>query len=80
MVKDNNHIIMCWPLITCFRMRVSINRKFVIYIAILAVLLIALYYRASVYYRISPKVKSAKMASPYVDDRIEGQIKDIIKG
>ncbi len=56
------------------------NRKFVIYIAIVAVLLIAWYYRASVYYSISPKVKSAKMASPYVDDRIEGQIKDTIKG
>ncbi len=56
------------------------NTKFVIYIAIVAVLLIAWYYRASVYYSISPKVKSAKMASPYVDDRIEGQIKDTIKG
>ncbi len=56
------------------------NRKFFVYIAIVAVLLIAWYYRASVYYSISPKVKSAKMASPYVDDRIEGQIKDTIKG
>ncbi len=56
------------------------NTKYVIYIAIVAVLLIAWYYRASVYYRISPKVKSAKMASPYVDDRIECQIKDTIKG
>jgi len=56
------------------------NTKFFVYIAIVAVLLIAWYYRASVYYRISPKVKSAKMSSPYVDDRVEGQIKDIIKG
>ncbi len=56
------------------------NTKFFVYIAIVAVLLIAWYYRASVYYSISPKVKSAKMASPYVDDRIEGQIKDTIKG
>jgi len=56
------------------------NTKFFVYIAIVAVLLIAWYYRASVYYRISHKVKSAKMASPYVDDRVEGQIKDIIKG
>ena len=56
------------------------NTRFVIYIAIVAVLLIAWYYRASIYYSISPKVKSAKMASPYVDDRIEGQIKHAIKG
>jgi hypothetical protein len=46
-----------------------------IYIAIVAVLLIAWYYRASIYYSINPKVKSAKMASTFVDDRIEGQIK-----
>jgi hypothetical protein len=52
------------------------NTKYVIYIAIVAVLLIAWYYRASIYYSISPKVKSAKMASPFTDDRIEGQIKD----
>ncbi len=51
------------------------NTKYVIYIAIVAVLLIAWYYRASIYYSISPKVKSAKMASPYIDDRIEGQIR-----
>ena len=41
-----------------------------IYIAIVAVLLIAWYYRASIYYSINPKVKSAKVASPFVDDRI----------
>ncbi len=52
------------------------DKKYFIYIAIVAVLLIAWHYRASIYYIISPKVKSAKMASPYVDDRIEGQIKD----
>ncbi len=52
------------------------DKKYFIYIAIVALLLIAWYYRASIYYSISPKVKSAKMASPYVDDRIEGQIKD----
>ena len=51
------------------------NTKYVIYIAIVAVLLIAWYYRTNIYYSISPKVKSAKMVSPYVDDRIEGQIK-----
>jgi hypothetical protein len=51
-----------------------------IYIAIVAVLLIAWYYRASIYYSISPKVKSAKMASTFVDDRIEGQIKYAMKG
>ncbi len=51
------------------------NTKYVIYIAIVVVFLIAWYYRASIYYSISPKVKSAKMASPYIDDRIEGQIK-----
>ena len=51
------------------------NTKYVIYIAIVVVLLIAWYYSASIYYSISPKVKSAKMASPYVDDRIESQIK-----
>jgi hypothetical protein len=52
------------------------DKKYFIYIAIVALLLIAWYYRASIYYSISPKVKSAKMASPYVDDRVEGQIKD----
>ncbi len=52
------------------------DKKYFIYIAIVAVLLIAWYFRASIYYSISHKVKSAKMASPYVDDRIEGQIKD----
>jgi hypothetical protein len=51
------------------------NTKYVIYIAIVVVLLIGWYCRASIYYSISPKVKSAKMASPYVDNRIEGQIK-----
>lgn len=51
------------------------DKKYFIYIAIVAVLLIAWYYRASIYYSISPKVKSARMASPYIDDRIEGQIK-----
>jgi hypothetical protein len=52
------------------------DKKYFIYIAIVAVLLIAWYYRASIYYSISHKVKSAKMASPFTDDRIEGQIKD----
>ncbi len=52
------------------------DKKYFFYIAIVALLLIAWYYRASIYYSISPKVKSAKMASPYVDDRVEGQIKD----
>jgi hypothetical protein len=52
------------------------DKKYFIYIAIVALLLIAWYYRVSIYYSISPKVKSAKMASPYVDGRIEGQIKE----
>ncbi len=51
------------------------NTKFVICIAIVALLLIAWYYRDSIKDSISHKVKSAKMASPFVDDKIEGQIK-----
>ena len=80
MVKDNSHIIMCWPLITCFRRRAPMNTKSFVYIALVAVLLITWYYRESIKDSISHKVKSAKMVSPYVDDRIEGQIKDTIKG
>jgi len=52
------------------------DKKYFIYIAIVALLLIAWYYRASIYYSISHKVKSAKVASPYHDDRVEGQIKE----
>jgi hypothetical protein len=51
------------------------NTKSFIYIAIVAIKLIAWYYRASIEDSISHKVKSAKMASPFVDDKIEGQIK-----
>ncbi len=51
------------------------NTKFVICIAIVALILIAWYYRDSIKDSISHKVKSAKMASPFVDDKIEGQIK-----
>jgi hypothetical protein len=56
------------------------NTKSVIYIAIVAVLLIAWYYRESIEDSMSYKVKSAKMPSPFVDDRIEGQIKHAMKG
>ena len=49
------------------------NTKYFIYIAIAAVLLIAWYYRENIKDSISHKVKDAKMASPFVDDRIEGQ-------
>lgn len=56
------------------------NTKSVIYIVIVAVLLIAWYYRESIEDSISHKVKSAKMPSPFVDDRIEGQIKHAMKG
>jgi hypothetical protein len=52
------------------------DKKYFIYIAIVALLLIAWYYRASIYYSISHKVKSAEIASPYIDDRVEGQIKE----
>ena len=51
------------------------DKKYFIYIAIVAVLLIAWYYRESIKDSISYKVKDAKMASPYVDDRIEGQVR-----
>ncbi len=51
------------------------DKKYFIYIAIAAVLLIAWCCRESIKDSISHKVKNAKMASPYVDDRIEGQIK-----
>ncbi len=52
------------------------NKKLFVYIAIVAVLLIAWYYRESIKDSISHKVKSAKMASPFVDDKVEGQIKN----
>jgi len=52
------------------------DKKYFIYFAIVAVLLIAWYYRESIKDSIGQKVKSAKTASPYTDDRIEGQIKD----
>ncbi len=52
------------------------NKKLCVYIAIVAVLLIAWYYRESIKDSISHKVKSAKMASPFVDDKVEGQIKN----
>ena len=55
------------------------NTRFVIYIVIVAVILIAWYYRASIEDSISHKVKSAKMASPFVDDKIEGQIKHTMR-
>ena len=51
------------------------NTKYFIYIAIAAVLLIVWYYYESIKDSISHKVKNAKVASPYVDDRIEGQVK-----
>ncbi len=51
------------------------NTKFVIYIAIVALLIIAWYYHESIVDSIGYKVKDAKVASPYVDDRIEGQVK-----
>ncbi len=50
------------------------NTKFIIYIAIVILLLIAWYYQESIEDSISHKVKDAKVASPYVDDRIEGQV------
>ena len=52
------------------------DKRYFIYIAIVAVLLIAWYYRESIEDSIGRKVKSAKMATPFTDDRIEGQIKD----
>ena len=50
--------------------------KYFIYIAIVSVLLIAYYYRESIEDSIGQRVKDAKSASPFTDDRMEGTIKD----
>ena len=52
------------------------DKKYFIYIAVVAVLLIAWYYRERIEDSVGHKVKNAKMASPFVDDRIEAQVKD----
>ena len=49
-------------------------RKYFIYIAILSLLLIAWYYRASIEDSIDQNVKNVRNASPFTDDRVEGQI------
>ncbi len=54
--------------------------KYFFYIAIPAVLLIAWYISDNIKDRIDQELKNAKMASPYVDDRIEGQIKSAMEG
>jgi hypothetical protein len=50
-------------------------RKLFICIAILAVLLTAWYYRASIKDSIVHNVNDARKLSPYVDNRVEGEIK-----
>jgi hypothetical protein len=50
------------------------NTKSFIYIAIVAVLLIAWNYRASIENSIARNVKDVREASPFTDDRIEGEI------
>ena len=49
-------------------------RKYFIYIAILSLLLIACYYRASIEDSIAQNVKNVRNASPFTDDRVEGEI------
>ncbi len=49
-------------------------RKYFIYITIIAVLLIACYYRESIEDRIGQKVKNVRKTSPFIDERIEGEI------
>ncbi len=54
-------------------------RKYFIYIAIVAILLIAFYYRESIEDSIGKKVKKeVKYVSPYSDDVIKGDVKDSI--
>ena len=50
-------------------------RKGFICIAILAVLLIALYYRVSIKDSIVHNVNNVRKSSPFTDDRIEGDVK-----
>ncbi len=49
-------------------------RKYFIYIAIIATLSIAWYYRESIEDSMGQKVKEVRNASPFTDDRIEGEI------
>ncbi len=51
-------------------------RKYFIYITIIAVLLIACYYREIFEDSIGQKVKNVRNASPFVDDRIESEIEN----
>ena len=51
-------------------------RKYFIYIAIVAILLIAYYYRESIEDSIGKKVKDVKFVSPYSDDLMEREVKD----
>ncbi len=44
----------------------------------MSVLLTAYYYRENIEDSIGQRVKDAKLASPFTDDRIEGTIKDVI--
>ena len=46
------------------------------YIAIVAVILIAWYYRASIENSIAQNVKDVRAASPFTDDRIESEIEN----
>ena len=50
-------------------------RKYLIYIAIIAVLLTAWNYRESIEDRLGQDVRDVRTASPFIDDRIEGEIK-----
>ncbi len=49
-------------------------RKYFIYIAIITVLLTAWYYRERIEDRIDQNVRDVRTASPFIDDRIEGEI------
>jgi hypothetical protein len=58
------------------------NRKYFIYIVIVVVLLIAWYYRANIKKSIvhsakdvRKNVNAVRKASPFTDDRIEGEVK-----
>ena len=51
------------------------NKKILFYIAIMVVLLIVWHYRANIKDSIVHKVNDVRKASPYTDDRIEGDIK-----
>ena len=54
-------------------------RKYLIYFTFVSVLLVAWYYRAGIKDSIDSiglKVKNVKAASPFTDDRIEGQIEN----